>query len=220
MTQMYVLKSPYEKVKIKMIKSMGLLLVTLLLNGCILLNAPVKPAELVASEELISKEPESKEPSYSEVCRGQLGEFCDYRMWVKYLIDNAEVKWPQRRQMIEDLSEEPVDMLKQVLLSQATDTPYQYRLRAQNTMSNLQDTVEPDIADALESLFFRPSQKQLEFESAITILTRINTQQKYENEQLSTQIEALEIELEKQREQLQKLLDIEVEMVEQDAGGN
>lgn len=194
--------------------------VFLSLNGCALIEKPSQPAELVASEELITEKPATVEPCFSEECVDQLGQFCDYETWVTYLIDNADVQWPQRRQMIEDMSEEPVDMLQQILLSQAPDTPYQYRLRAQNTMTKLQEVVEPEIADALEALFFRPSQKQLEFESAITILTRINTQKEYENQQLEIQLDELKLELETQREQLQQLLELEVDMVEQETDGN
>ncbi len=201
-------------------KLIGLLLVMLALNGCMLLPQFQQPAEIVPSEDLVVEEPDLQELCFSETCKGQLKEFCDLRIWTQYLIDNAEVQWPQRRQMIEEMTEEPVDMLKQVLLSQAPDTPYQYRLRAQNTITKLQGLVEPETSDALEVLFFEPSQKQLEFESAITILTRINTQQEYENQQLVKRIQELGVELSKQKEQLQKLLNIEVEMVEQETSGN
>ena len=193
------------------------LIAIFLLSGCELLNDQVQQIPQV---EVVATDSQPDSLCLTQIGEEQLGEFCDFRVWAQFMIDNSEIKWVQRLEIIETLNDEPVDVLKEVLLSQGRDTPYTYRLRAQNTITRLQTLVEPDIADALEILIFRPSQQHLEFESAITILTRINSQQEYENEQLQQKIDELTLELEKQREQLQKMLDIEATMVEQENSGN
>jgi uncharacterized coiled-coil protein SlyX len=117
--------------------------------------------------------------------------------------------------LIKSLGNEPKQKLQQILLSQGSDTPYASRLRAQNWITSLQPQMDARMQQVLKLLVFEPSQQILELESAITILTRLNTRQEKTIEELEETLSIRNKEMEKQRDQVEQLLKIEANMSEQ-----
>jgi uncharacterized coiled-coil protein SlyX len=64
-------------------------------------------------------------------------------------------------------------------------------------------------------LVFESSQQILELESAISILSRLNTQQEITIEEMQTALVSRSQELSKQQKQVEQLLNIEASMSEQ-----
>lgn len=164
------------------------------------------------------KTPSAEVHQASELCfvESQVDSFehnCNFEYWINFWVEHDELSWPKRRAMIENLGNAPSDTLKKILLSQGRGTPYQNRLRAQSWADELAPSLTAKMQNIVEVLIYRSSQELLEFESALTILTRINTNQ---SKELDAQQQRL---LEKQR-QIDQLLKIEASMIEKREGIN
>jgi len=117
--------------------------------------------------------------------------------------------------MIEALPLDPKSLIEKVLLSQGDDTPYRNRLRAQKWIEELQMLTDKSMTQVLDILIFQPSQQLLELESAITILSKVNGRQEKTIAAQEIQLVEKNEEIEKQRKQVEQLLDIEASMVNQ-----
>lgn len=133
---------------------------------------------------------------------------CDLRYWLAYWIENDQLRWSQRRDKINQLGETPADTFKKILLSQSKGTPYQARLRAQGWADQLLPELSEPMRNLIKVLVYNPSQELLEFESALIILTRINTNQ-------SKELDAQTDRLQEQQQQIEQLLKIEASMMQQ-----
>ncbi len=138
---------------------------------------------------------------------------CNLHYWLDYWVAHDELSWPKRRDLIEKLDDSPDGLLKKVLLSQAKGTPYQNRLRAQGWADQLLPLLTTQMKNLLYVMIYQPSQERLEYESALTILTRINTNQ-------SKSLDAQQEQLNEQQQQIEKLLKIEASMMEKREGIN
>jgi len=98
------------------------------------------------------------------------------------------------------------------LLSQGIDTPYQNRLRAQSWLLALENQVSPAMHMLLIDIIYENSQQLLEFESAITILSGINTRQEQQIAALRNQVSLREEEIKQQGKQVDQLLKIELDL--------
>ncbi len=117
--------------------------------------------------------------------------------------------------MIEALPNDPKPLIEKVLLSQGDDTPYRNRLRAQQWIEDLQMLTDTSMTQVLDILIFQPSQQLLELESAITILSKVNARQEKTITAQEIQLVEKDKEIEKQRKQVEQLIDIEASMVNQ-----
>lgn len=133
---------------------------------------------------------------------------CDLRYWLAFWVEHDQLRWTQRRDMMSQLGESPEDTFKKILLSQSKGTPYQARLRAQGMADELLPKLSQPMRDLLMVMVYNPSQELLEFESALTILTRINTNQ-------AKEIDAQKERLLEQQQQIEQLLKIEASMMQQ-----
>jgi predicted small lipoprotein YifL/uncharacterized coiled-coil protein SlyX len=145
----------------------------------------------------------------------RFGDYCELDAWSDKLILLSTISWSIRSDMIEALPNDPKSLIEKVLLSQGDDTPYRNRLRAQKWIEDLQMLTDMSMTQVLDILIFQPSQQLLELESAITILSKVNARQ--EKTITAQEIQLLEKnkEIEKQRKQVEQLLDIEASMVNQ-----
>jgi len=128
------------------------------------------------------------------------------------MITANESTWLERNNKIKALSKEPKQRLQQILLSQGLDTPYINRLRAQNWLKELKPQLDDKMKQALELWIEKPSQQMLELESAISILSKVNTRQERSLTELQETLNVRTDEIQKQREQVQQLLHIEANM--------
>lgn len=136
---------------------------------------------------------------------------CDLKFWLEYWVTKGGAPWSERKEMLTTLNDTDEQTLKKILLSQGSGTPYQSRLRAQNWISQLSPKLTEEMARFVDILIVQSSQERLEFESALAILTRLNSQQ-------AKSLEEKELLLEQQKMQLEKLLKIEASMMEQRGG--
>lgn len=136
---------------------------------------------------------------------------CDFSAWMNYWVEHNTLSWPKRRVMIEQLGDSTDDLLKKVLLSQRKGTPYQNRLRAQAWIDQLEPKLTEQGNEWLNLMAHHPSQQLLEFESALTILTRLNTDQ-------AKEIEMQQDTIKEQQQQIEQLLKIEASMMEKREG--
>ena len=193
----------------------------LLLTGCEVIKEKIVPVKEIVEVKVDSREDWlCTTPEYQQV----LNEFCYFENWAKFMIENAQIQWPQRKETIDALGDSPYAVVQKILLSQFNDTPYKFRLRAQNMITRLQTQVEPQVAELLEIVVYNQSQQLLEMESAVTILSRVNVENEKEIESLLASLESRQVELDKQRKQVEQLLKIEATMVDQtnnlDSGNN
>jgi predicted small lipoprotein YifL len=142
-------------------------------------------------------------------------EYCNLDAWSEKLILSSTVAWSIRSDMIEALPQDPKSLLEKELLSQGNDTPYRNRLRAQKWIEELQTVTDKSMTRVLDILIYQPSQQLLELESAITILSKLNSRQAKTIAAQEIQLLQKNKEIEKQREQVKQLLDIEASMVNQ-----
>jgi hypothetical protein len=142
-------------------------------------------------------------------------DFCYAQHWLTYILDMQKIGWPSRVQLIQELGEEPAELLQKILLSQGVDTPYQHRLRAQNWIIKL-NTDAPDLMSKLvNDIVYDNSKQLLEFESAITILSSINTRQEKTIIELQLLLLERDQQILKQQGQVEQLLKIETDLIEQ-----
>ncbi|MDO6691657.1 hypothetical protein Q4574_00110 [Aliiglaciecola sp. 3_MG-2023] len=136
---------------------------------------------------------------------------CELTYWLDFWVEHDGLSWTKRKELITQLGETKTELMKKVLLSQGKGTPYQNRLRAQGWA----DELVPSLTEQMKQLFFvlvyRPSQELLEFESALTILTRMNTNQ-------SKELDVQQQKLFEQQQQIDQLLKIEASMMEKKEG--
>ncbi|GAC15290.1 hypothetical protein [Aliiglaciecola lipolytica] len=138
---------------------------------------------------------------------------CELTYWLTYWVEHDELSWPKRKEMIAQLGNTSGELMKKVLLSQGKGTPYQNRLRAQGWADEILPTLTEQMKQLLFVLVYKPSQELLEFESALTILTRINTNQ-------SKELDIQQQRLFEQQQQIDQLLKIEASMMEKKEGIN
>ncbi|GAC30461.1 hypothetical protein [Brumicola pallidula] len=143
------------------------------------------------------------------------GVYCELDAWSDKLILVSTISWSIRSDMIEALPLDPKSLIEKVLLSQGDDTPYRNRLRAQKWIEELQMLTDKSMTQVLDILIFQPSQQLLELESAITILSKVNGRQEKTIAAQEIQLVEKNEEIEKQRKQVEQLLDIEASMVNQ-----
>ena len=190
------------------------------LQGCELLNrksmsaAEVKSVddhEQTETSEQTTALPEDYCFVQSKTMNGANVYQCDISGWLDYWVEHNSLSWPKRRDMIEELGDTENELMMKILLSQSKGTPYQNRLRAQAWVDQLLPKLTDDSKLWLNLLVYHPSQQLLEFESALTILTRINTNQ-------AKEIEAQENRIKEQQQQIEQLLKIEASMMEKREG--
>ena len=141
--------------------------------------------------------------------------FCNPSTWLQFVLETHALTWPERMQSIDDLDDAPVSLLKKILLSQGADTPYQHRLRAQNWIVKIKANASSVMQVLLNDLIYENSKQLLEFESAITILSRVNSRQEKLISELELTLSEREQEIQKQQDQVEQLLKIETDLIEQ-----
>jgi hypothetical protein len=132
---------------------------------------------------------------------------CDIKFWLRFWSDIEAVSWPERKKQIDALSEQDDDVLKKVLLSQGKSTPFQDRLRAQGWVELILPKLTQQMRRFILVSLYYPSQNLLEMESAVVTLSKINTHQ-------SINIEEQQILLDKQKSQIDQLLNIEASIMQ------
>lgn len=132
---------------------------------------------------------------------------CDIEYWLRYWSKIDDTPWTERKKQIKALSNEDIDVLKKIFLSQGKSTPYQDRLRAQVWAESLFPRMSDDMKRFISVSLYQPSQDLLEMESALVTLSKINTHQ-------SSSIEEQKALLDKQRSQIEQLLNIETSIME------
>ena len=142
-------------------------------------------------------------------------EFCQFEYWLTYLLEVMPMTWQERSENIEILGDDTVSLVRKSLLSQGTETPYQNRLRAQNWILKISNKASDDMRFLLKDVVFNNSKQLLEFESAITILSRVNVRQEKAIQELQTKLEERQKEIEKQQSQVEQLLKIESDLINQ-----
>lgn len=156
----------------------------------------------------------------SEANNVEFSEFCELENWLLFILETQNKQWSQRQQDIALLGDTPRDLLVKILLSQNADTPYQNRLRAQNWVVKLVPKTDPDMRRLLEDVVYNNSQQLLEYESAITIISRVNVRQEKTIQDLQVQLQERDDALQKQQDQVEQLLKIESDLIEQNRGSN
>ena len=139
-------------------------------------------------------------------------EFCDAQYWISYQLSIQDMAWQERSELIKSLSDDAFYVLQKSLLSQAIDTPYQDRLRAQDWLLSIQNIASDKMNSLLLGLIYKNSQQLLELESAITVLSRVNSQQAKKINTLEKRLGKTEEEVLKQQEQVDQLLKIELDI--------
>lgn len=133
---------------------------------------------------------------------------CNDSYWLSFWLTHSTVPWRERLALFSQLGHRPDQRLRRFLLSQPIDTPYQSRLRSQTDFELLKEHLEPAFAKLLEELAYKPSQQLLEYESAITILSRVNSRQ-------SVSLDEQARLLQEQENKINQLLKIEADALEQ-----
>ncbi|MEW9798085.1 hypothetical protein [Alteromonas sp. CYL-A6] len=132
---------------------------------------------------------------------------CDARYWVALWVKADNTAWPERKRALSALGSTLSDKLHRIILSIPVDTPYQDRLRAQTLLNEVTSSLTPQAQRVATTLLAQPNQQMLEFESAITLLSRVNTRQ-------ANSIDVLKNELELQQKKLEELLQIEATLMD------
>ncbi|WP_051275221.1 hypothetical protein [Aestuariibacter salexigens] len=167
-------------------------LIVLCLGGCQQLPdwAKMSRDKNAHNKTICLVEPPVKAPEYN----------CDIQYWLLYWANADSIPWPERRTAISTLDESLDGQLRKILLSQPVSTPYQDRLRAQSWFDAIKSRLTQPAADVFTAIMAKPSQQLLELESALTVMSRINTQQAKSTAEL--------------KQKLQQLMNIEAELVD------
>jgi hypothetical protein len=181
-----------------------------LLGGCELLNQVTQ----VTQENKVEPLP-IPNLCATQAHKEQFEQFCDSSEWISYMIEIQQFDWSQRKQFINELDDRSSAVIKKILLSQGADTPYKYRLRAQNWIDNINTETPAEISILLNDIIFEHSKQLLEFESAITILSKVNARQVKTIHDLQISLTERDERLQKQKDQVEQLLRIETDLVEQ-----
>lgn len=134
---------------------------------------------------------------------------CDISFWLDYWAQVDQLPWPTRLSLIEELGDQPDEVLQKVILSQPVNTPYKARLRAQHWFEGLYPELSDVSQKQLTAIVAKPSEHMLEFESAITVLSKINNGQ---DKTIATQ----EQQINELKAQLEALLNIESNLMNQE----
>lgn len=132
---------------------------------------------------------------------------CDLDPWLRYWAAVENESWPQRKKLIDELSDNRTDLFKKVLLSQGKGTPYQSRLRAKIWLEALLPKFSKEMSDFILVALYQPSVELLELESAIVTLSKLTTRQ-------DTKLVEQQLLLDKQSTQIEQLLSIETSIME------
>ncbi|MDT0594644.1 hypothetical protein [Glaciecola petra] len=198
-----------------------------MLNPCMRIMASIALAGLLSGCELVPKFVKDAQQDQasngiqlcmSEDNKVEFSEFCKLENWLIFTLETEQQEWSQRKSKIAVLGDNPRDLLIKILLSQYQDTPYQNRLRAQNWVLKLLPKVDPDMRELLKSIVYNNSQQLLEYESAITLISRVNVRQEKTIQDLQIQLQEREDRLQKQQDQVEQLLKIESDLIEQNRG--
>jgi hypothetical protein len=165
------------------------------LQACELLNLPVKDKAIVDSSCVIDLS--------NDASKG----LCDVSQWLDFVIEHQEMAWKERKNVIGALSKTDEDTLKKVLLSQAADTPYQDRLRAQLWVEDIMPKLDEPLKSFIKLLIYQPNQQVLELESAIVTLNKMNLKH-------AEEIEVMQGLIKQHQDQLDQLLKLETNLVE------
>lgn len=189
-----------------MLRNLVFIFIALILSGCELIPVPVKEDLIVVpqSECVFIAESESFSPSWH---MDASSDQCKVTYWLDVWASASAVPWHERKQLIEKLGDTPDDELHKYVLSQPIDTPYQVRLRAQNTFNSIRPFIQKSSMVLFEKIAYVPSQQLLEYESAITILSQVNARHAKRNE------EQAQLLLE-QEEKINQLLNLEASILE------
>lgn len=139
---------------------------------------------------------------------------CRVEYWLQFWSQVEDITWPERKQKIENLTEQDDDVLKKILLSQGKSTPYQDRLRAQRWVETILPKLTQPMQRFIKVALYYPSQGLLEMESALVTLSKINTHQSFNIEEQQTQLTNQQVQLKKQQSQIDQLLNIEASIME------
>lgn len=139
--------------------------------------------------------------------RPDLAHNCDLTYWLGYWAQQDQRAWQQRKVDMSKLGDGLEDKLHKILLCQAPDTPYQARLRAQLWAEQVLPSLSLELRQLLQVILYQPSQSQLEYESALAVMSRINSQH-------SNTIEQQNNTIRQQQDQLDQLLNIEASMLD------
>ncbi len=137
---------------------------------------------------------------------------CQQLAWLDFWQQQQGLAWRERKSLIEQLGDGPADRLKMAMLSFASDTPYQARLRAQHNLAEIAEQLTPGLANLTENLLVQPNQQLLEFESALVTLNKINTRNAQQNAQQAVKIEQLQRRITDMQKQIDALLKIETNL--------
>lgn len=189
--------------------------------GCIVLASVLSACSLVPK--FVGDAQQNEASNGIQLCLSEentveFSEFCELESWLVLVLETENQGWSQRKSKIASLSDTPRDLLIKILLSQHADTPYQNRLRAQNWVVKLIPKTDPDMRKLLQSIVYNNSQQLLEFESAITIISRVNVRQERTIQDLQIQLQERDEAIQKQQDQVEQLLKIESDLIEQNRG--
>ena len=134
---------------------------------------------------------------------------CELDFWLDYWVRVDKMSWPNRETLIEQLTDEPDQLMQKVILSQPVNTPYKARLRAQHWLEQVLPTLTEPNQQRLIAVVQKPSEHMLEFESAITLLSKVNNGQ-------DKTIAAQEQQISELKAQLEALLNIESNLMNQE----
>lgn len=132
---------------------------------------------------------------------------CDVGQWLDFVIEHQSMSWQERKEVILSLGKSEQDILKKILLSQAADTPYQDRLRAQLWAEDIMPSLEEPLLSFVRLLIYQPNQQLLELESAIVTLNKMNLKH-------AEEIDVMQGLIERHQDQLEQLLKLETNLVE------
>lgn len=180
--------------------------VFILLSGCELLPVPdvKQPIQTESNECVFVTSTDAISTSW--LMKSNAPE-CKMSFWLDIWSTASTAPWRERKVSIEQLGQTPDNELHKYILSQPIDTPYQVRLRAQNAFNSIRPYLQEDALSLFEQIAYMPSQQLLEYESAITILSQVNTRQAKRNE------EQAQLLLE-QEEKINQLLNLEASILE------
>lgn len=183
------------------------------LSGCKLLQhnkVPVLDENQVVTNET-KQEQEPAQFCISPPTESLFEHNCNIAFWLQYRSQVENLTWQQRKAAIEGLGSEPNSMLKKILLSQAKETPYTDRLRAQRWIESILPIMTEEMRSFLNVMVYQTSLGLLELESALVTLGRLNSS-------LSQTTEEQKLMIEKQKSQIEQLLKIEASIMANENG--
>ncbi|GGW74810.1 hypothetical protein [Alteromonas halophila] len=178
------------------------------ITGCAsLMENASSPSPTETSEPIATPVVQEKEFCLVSDKHDDIQNNCDLGHWINLWVEADRTAWPARKAKMADLSSSFEDTLHKVLLSMPTDTPYQDRLRAQRLLKDLTPLLTPEATLVVSTMLSKPNEQLLEFESAISLLSRVNTRQ-------TSTIDNLKAELKAQQDKVEELLQIEASLMD------